>query len=139
MLCHVLPSSLSGQSDCLEHIWLHQTLIQSFSEVALSFNGCPQATQGPQEVSMAQEQRRSTIQVPKGSADDLPSPPILGQEAAHEEDRRLAFACAGRVNVILQKKHALNNLPSSKNSNSPDEASSTLEIWWDLNQATSNL
>ena len=119
MLCHVLPSSLSGQSDCLEHIWLHQTLIQSFSEVALSFNG------GPQEVSMAQEQRRSTIQVPKGSADDLPSPPILGQEAAHEEDRRLAFACAGRVNVMLQKKHALNNLPSSKNSNSPDEASST--------------
>lgn len=46
---------------------------------------------------MAEEERRSTIQVPKGSADDLPSPPILGQEASHEEDRRLAFACARRV------------------------------------------
>ena len=51
---------------------------------------------------MAQEERGSTIQVPKGSADDLPSPPILGQEASHEEDRRLAFACAIRLDVTLR-------------------------------------
>ena len=51
---------------------------------------------------MAEEERRSTVQVPKGSADDLPSLPILGQEASHEEDQRLAFACARRVNVTLK-------------------------------------